>query len=83
MQAMVNWSQPALLPAWYHSPAGQGKGPMQPLADPFAAGLPAGSTANCWVDDVYIINADTGIVLDGTHMCTVRHSWAAPALQGL
>jgi hypothetical protein len=29
------------------------------------------STANCWVKNVAIINADLGVALDGTFFCTV------------
>jgi len=30
------------------------------------------STAQCWVDDVVVQNADTAVVLDRAHFCTVR-----------
>jgi hypothetical protein len=33
------------------------------------------STANCWVKNVAIINADMGVALDGTYFCTVGAAW--------
>ena len=41
------------------------------------------STAHCWVRDVAVVNADAGLVLDGTQFCTVADVELASGPRGV